>query len=265
MLKVIKYVSIFATIFSVVTFFLEVIFFIEKFDLIDLGTVSIARDDDSSSGVAVNASIGNSNVKNVVTMLDSQIINKLTGGVLTSVPTYSAPPNASEIETAVEKQIVEITVPIRAWEDENDSSNMNIVTKNMTLKVNSTLSDVWTEFFTDLYNGATDFVIVSAECYRANDSDCNNVGYKSGHTYGAAVDINSKDNEKYYSKKEWEKLPENHLKHQIIYEDSNVEKIAHKYTLYWGGEETEEKKDIAHFSFICDGKSRINRLQTYGT
>ena len=89
--------------------------------------------------------------------------------------------------------------------------------------------------------------------------------------YGAAVDINPyEDGNPYgsegpYSKSEWEALPENHLKYQIIYKDSPMVQIAQAYTLNWGGSWTHGTYDIMHFSFVCDGKTRAEWQQSSGT
>ena len=41
-------------------------------------------------------------------------------------------------------------------------------------------------------------------------------------------------------------------------------KVAHKYTLLWGGEWSGTTRDIMHFSFICDGSTRAERIMKYG-
>lgn len=205
-------------------------------------------------------------VKEVMAMSDEEVWKGLTGGLLTDIPAEHWPSNASEIQAAVEKQIVDITVPIRAWENAGDSSNMNIVKGEATIEVNSLLAKLWEAFFNDLYNDAPDFVIAEVGGYRPDES----LGVRSGHSYGAAVDINPFElgNDfaimEPYSKSQWDAMPETHLKHQIIYKDSNVVKIAHKYTLYWGGDWSGAKKDLMHISFVCDGKTRAERIQMFG-
>ena len=65
----------------------------------------------------------------VIAMSDEEVWKGLTGGLLTDRPADKSPSNASEIESAVRKQIVNITVPTRAWENAGDSSNMKIIKK----------------------------------------------------------------------------------------------------------------------------------------
>ncbi len=228
--------------------------------------------DDSDGGEstksAVSSTINNKDVKSVMSAQDEQMWKSLTGNVLTQIPSDKNPSNASEIEAAVRKKIKSIKIPIRTWKNVNDNSNMETVKKEVTLDVNSTLAGVWQGFFEDLYKEAPDFVITSVYGFRIDGTGYGQIGFLSGHTYGAAVDINA-DNNPYgekqpYSKAEWESLEENHLKYQLIYVDSPMVKVAHKYTLLWGGEWSGTTKDIMHFSFICDGSSRAERIQKYG-
>ena len=238
----------------------EIVQLLEDGGLIELGGSNSANS--SISGVVTDAEL-----KEVIAMSDEDVWKSLTGGLLTDRPADKNPSNASDIKSAVEKQIVDITVPIRAWDKASDESNMKIVKKEVTIPVNSLLSKLWQAFFEDLYQNAPDFVIVEVGGFRIDGTGYGQIGFKSGHTYGAAVDINASDNSyggTLYSKSEWSKMSDSHKKHQIIYQDSEVVKIAHKYTLYWGGEWNQSTKDIMHFSFVCDGKTRAERLQMYG-
>ena len=256
-LKIIYFVV--TIIFSLMTI-VGIVQILDAAGLIDLGGSNSAKS--SSSGVVTDAE-----VKEVIAMSDEDVWKSLTGGLLTDRPADKSPSNASEIEVAVKKQIVDITVPIRAWDKASDESNMKIVKKEVTIPVNSLLSKLWQEFFEDLYQNAPDFVIAEVGGFRIDGIGDGQVGFKSGHTYGAAVDINASDNKydgKLYSKSEWSKMSDSHKKHQIIYQDSDVVKIAHKYTLYWGGEWNQSKKDIMHFSFVCDGKTRAERIKMFG-
>lgn len=256
-LKIIYFVV--TIIFSLMTI-VGIVQVLEAAGLIELGGSNSA--DSSSSGVVTDAE-----VKEVIAMSDEDVWKSLTGGLLTDRPADKSPSNASEIEAAVKKQIVDITVPIRAWEEPENDSNMKTVKKEVTIQVNKLLSKLWQAFFEDLYKNAPDFVITEVGCFRIDGVGDGQVGYKSGHTYGAAVDINAPDNPyngKIYSKSEWSQMSDGHKKHQIIYKDSEVVKIAHKYTLYWGGEWNISTTDIMHFSFVCDGKTRAERIKMFG-
>lgn len=261
MFKKIRRIVYAITILLSIMIIIGIMFVLDGVGIINLG---------GSNAYGADFGTVSADVKEVMAMSDEEVWKGLTGGLLSDIPASRQPENANEIEAAVEKQIVDITVPIRAWENAGDSSNMNIVKSEATIQVNSLLAKLWEAFFNDLYNNAPDFVINSVGCFRIDGYGPRQIGFRSGHTYGAAVDINpDEDGNPYgeqepYSKSEWEALPENHLKYQLIYKDSNVVKIAHKYTLYWGGEWSGSIKDIMHISFICDGKTRAERIQMFG-
>ncbi len=261
MLKKIRRITIIVSIIFILIVIIGIVFFLNDAGLIDLG-------DTNSTDSSISGTVTDADVKQVMAMSDEEVWKGLTNGLLSDRPSEQMPSNASEIESTVKAQVVDITVPTRAWEDARDGSNMNIVRKDVTLQVNKLLANLWIEFFKDLYNEAPQFVIATLGGFRIDGTTNGQIGYKSGHTYGAAIDINEVDNpkgeQKPYSKDEWSKLPENHVKYQIIYTDSDVVKVAHKYTLYWGGEWTGRLRDIMHFSFVCDGKSRADRIQMYG-
>ena len=129
-LKIIYFVV--TIIFSLMTI-VGIVQVLEAAGLIDLGGSSSS--DSSSSGVVTDAE-----VKEVIAMSDEDVWKGLTGGLLTDRPADKSPSNASEIEAAVKKQIVDITVPTRAWEDSGNGSNMKIVKKEVTIQVNKLLS-----------------------------------------------------------------------------------------------------------------------------
>ena len=240
MLKKIRRITIIVSIIFILIVIIGIVFFLNDAGLIDLG-------DTNSTDSSISGTVTDADVKQVMAMSDEEVWKGLTNGLLSDRPSDRSPANASQIESTVRQQMVDVTV-----------------------QVNKLLAGLWTAFFTDLYNEAPNFVIKSVGVFRIDGTGYGQIGYKSGHTYGAAVDINwYGDGNPYgtkpaYSKEEWNALPENHLKYQIIYKDSDVVKIAHKYTLYWGGEWTGKNKDIMHFSFVCDGKSRADRIQMYG-
>lgn len=264
--RIIFWVTIITTlisIFSFVTWFIYV--------LTEIGIIDIEEMGGTDSTGSIDSTITDPEVQELLTMSDEEVWQGLTGGVLSARPDETLPANASEITAAVEKNLVTITVPTWAWEDEGDPNNLNKVTKNRSMQVNGFLAKLWTAFFTDLYNTDKNFVIAEGYygCYRVDGTGYGQIGYKSAHTYGAAIDLNWYEagnpygDQQPYTKEEWKALPENHLKYQIIYIDSPIVQIAHKYTLLWGGEFRGTTKDIMHFSFVCDGRTRAERIQEF--
>lgn len=258
--KLIKLMFIIGIILLIITAIIGFIWVIDKI------IPGIGSSGEGSSGGS--SSVNSAEIKKIMAMSDAEVWKALTGGVLSGIPEV-APANMAEIEAAVRAKIVDITVPIRTWENPGDSSNMKKTSKDVTLQVNELLADLWKAFFTDVYNEDPDFVMASYGCFRIDGTGYGQIGFRSAHTYGAAIDLNWYEdgnpygNQQPYTKAEWQKLPENHLKYQIIYQDSPIVKIAHKYTLLWGGEWSGSTKDIMHFSFICDGKTRAERIQMF--
>ena len=239
-----------------------ILYILDGTGIVDIGVLK----DVDSEGVVKDAS-----VKEVMTLSDEEVWKSLTGGLLSDIPDSEEPSNAKSIEEMVKNQIVNITIPTRAWEDPEDHVNMNIVEKDVTIEVNSLLAGLWKNFFTDLYNEADDFVIESVGGFRIDGTGEGQKGFRSAHTYGAGVDINAnynpygtKSGSNPYSKKAWQEMEENHYKYMVVYQGSKVIDIAHRYTLLWGGEWTGDERNPMHFSFICDGLTRKDRIKKYG-
>lgn len=263
-----KWIAIISTIISVFSLIVWILFLLNELDILDLTDYAGVSGTDSTT--AVNNHISNAEIREILAMSDAEVWQGLTGGLLSARPNEETPANADAISAAVEAQLETITVPTWGWEDEADETNLNKVTKNRSFSVNSFLADIWIAFFTDLYHTDENFVIADNfyGCYR---NDVDGIGYKSAHTYGAGIDLNwyeagnpDGNNVHIYTKEEVEAMPESHLKYQIIYQDSPIVQIAHKYTMVWGGEFGGSYKDIMHFSFVCDGKTREERIQLYG-
>lgn len=185
-------------------------------------------------------------IQELINLSDAEAWSLITGGRYTSRPTSS-----------IAVDLATITVPIRVWENPNDPNNMSITSDQMTLQVNRCLTGIFEAFFKDLYEQVPNFVIKkSSGEYGGYRQD----SITSGHTYGAAFDLNWSTNgngysgwgsRPAYSKSEWEDLPESHEKYEIIYEDSPIVQLAHRYTFSWGGE-WRTSYDMMHFSFIGD-------------
>ena len=203
------------------------------------------------------------NVQNKLITKDSTWWKQMTGEILSSQPTTKEVKNSDKLEKNVLARLKTISVKVRTWENPSDEKNMNKTTKELSIRVNESTSEVWSSFFSDLYINAPDFVVTSVFGYKVEP----NLGWKSSHRFGAAIDINSGTsgtNGKTYTKEEWQKLDETHSKYQIIYQGSPVVRLAHEYTLVWGGDSKNTGESLNHFSFIGDGMTREQRIQTYG-
>lgn len=182
---------------------------------------------------------------------DEEVWSTLTNGVLDSRPEEMNPTNASETQEAVSQKITTIEVKVRGWKGDTGLEREDKIVK---IEVNEELADMWKGFFNDIYEEAPDFVISELGGYRLDSTSGGQVGAKSGHNYGAAIDINATQN--YYNKQplekeEWEALPETRGKYEEIYKGSKVSEIADRYTLSWGGDWI-NLKDNMHISYISD-------------
>ena len=197
-------------------------------------------------------------MQKLMNLSDAEAWSLITGGRCSSRPTSSI----GKVSTTW------IEVPVRVWENPNDPNNMKITSDKIRLEFATPLAELFKSFFTDLYNQCPDFVIKkSSGEYGGYRQDA----VTSGHTYGAAFDLNwETDGNGYsgwgsrrpYSKAEWSALPESHKKHEIIYTGSPMVDLAHKYTLSWGGE-WRTSWDNMHFSFIGDW-TRAELQQKFG-
>lgn len=208
---------------------------------------------DETSGCS---SILDADIQTIINLSDAEAWQALTG---TSTGYMSVS------RATMDSRVTTITVPIRVWA----SSNANDYTKTSSQKkitVNKVLAPLFTSLFTDIYNEATDFVINPSEMYCYNYRNGTNSSRLSGHAFGVACDLNwSTIGNGYgahvYTKEEWNNLKESKAKYQILYKNSKVVEILHKYTLSWGGE-WRSTTDAMHFSFIRD-ESRATLQQKY--
>ena len=196
----------------------------------------------------------------ILKISDQDAWERLTNGKISARPQDKA--TNSDLQNEVDKKIKTITVKIRTWAGD---TGLERTDKEIQLQVNEELEEMWIAFFEDLYESAPDFCIVEWGGYRVDGTGVGQVGQKSAHNYGAAVDLNWSQN--YYGKQpmtkaEWEAMPESREKYQEIYINSPMVEVAHKYTLSWGGDWT-SCKDNMHFSFFAD-ESRDTLIQKWG-
>lgn len=151
--------------------------------------------------------------------------------------------DATRYETPEEalSQMVNITVDV--WILTSDGSKTS---GKRTVKVHSSLSDIFTLVFKEIYEGAEQFPIKDIGGYSWRLSST------SEHNLGLAVDINS--NENYMIRKDgtvvagsfW--LPgENPYS---ITPDGDVVRAFKKYGFTWGGDAWPTSNDYMHFSFL---------------
>lgn len=258
--KLAKYYMIFVVLKTIAKIILAILVGVLLI-IVTQNLVNIGGNNDANS--SISGTVNDEEIKNVMAMTDEQVWKGLTGGVISQRPADKHPSNESAINAGVAEQLVDITIPIRVW---SNGSGMGTKQDHMTIKVNKLLSGVWLAFFTDVYNEAPDFVI-DRSTTGGYGTRGGSTGMQSGHPYGAAVDINwdtvgNRYEDTPYTETKWKSLKQSHSKYQVIYQNSAIVQIAHKYTLCWGGD-WRHPRDGMHFSFIGDW-SRSELIKKYG-
>ena len=232
----------------------------EKVNEYSTGTHQSTRLSTSSADIAL------------ITLPDSETWDLLTGGRFSEYPTdkyYVVKQKVLETRAA---KTARVTVNVWFWEDPNDDTNFNKVTKEKTWEVNEELVDIFKHVFEDIYNDPSKPVI------NLNDKGMGtwvtrgkmHSDYRtaSAHAFGAAIDINPSTGtfalngirygNAYKNHKMptdmWEALPECHNKYHVLYEDSPIVTTFKAYGFIWGGDWT-SGTDPMHFSFIGDGQN----------
>lgn len=236
--------AIVAVVFLISLIIIFVMYLLFALDKIDLNEYAYAE---NKSYVAINPTIADNNIKEMIALTDKEAWKKLTGKEIAG----TRPTSKEVIEETIEKRMTEITVPIRT---ESGSSTL-------TVKVNKELAILFNAFFNDLYEKCPDFYIKTCKGYHYITIKDNLL---SAHSIGAALDINADYNPKgevplsLSSFNSYNKEDKNYK----IYEDSPMVNIAKKYGLCWGGNFA--SNDPMHFSYIGDWtRAKINSTQGY--
>ncbi len=196
-----------------------------------------------SNGTAV----ASANLNSLMSCSDSEVWELLTGTA------YNSKPTSSQVsESQMSQRMETITIPRRT--DSGDST--------INITVNSALTELFTAFYTEIYNTCPDFYINDTYCYEYRAVSGSRSGALSAHSFGAAVDINAGYNPQGVT-------PPQRLsdvlsnRNYVIYAESPIITIAKKYTLCWGGYFS-SNKDGMHFSFIGDW-TRARTMSEYST
>lgn len=194
-------------------------------------------------------------IAELINLSDADAWKEITGE-------YTSKPSVSQMtQSKMNKRVTTITVPYRTWAKSGDKvigtvGGYKVTKKEQKLTVNKAVAELFEAFFTDVYNEATNFVIRSWDgcyVYRTSRSSSN----LSAHAFGVACDINADTpgngfGEKPY--KTWSSVEKNvsgKSKYEVVYTESKVMQIAHKYTIT-NGVDWNNPNDAMHFSFIGD-------------
>jgi hypothetical protein len=205
----------------------------------------------------------------LISMKESEAWSYISDGKITSKPTQSFIELESLLNSLYNSYSTTMKVKVWFWEDPKDNSNMNKVTKELSVTVNKKLEPLWEGIFNTIYSLDSKPIInvqdsaMGAWSVRGKLNNLNKA--PSSHAFGTAIDINPSTgtvtidgqqygngyNQKILSKSKWESLPENHVKYQILYDDCPIVQVFKAYSFTWGGD-WNSAKDNMHFSFIGD-------------
>lgn len=242
----IKIIAVIIIIFAVVFAIIGAISILSNAEIIDI--------DEYGTTVNTNMNIDSTvtpDIEELIQLSDEEVWKLLTG------KEYSEKPALSEVPESTMRPMMEyIEVPIRTPDGDSTTS----------FEVHRALAKLFTGFFTDLYNQCPDFYIINDGGYDFKDVNNGNTGAASAHAFGAAVDINYSANPQYQkplTASEWNSYTGKDKNYKIYYESQMV-KIAEKYSLSWGGYWSDSCIDPCHFSFIGDW-TRERTKQQYNT
>jgi len=155
-------------------------------------------------------------------------------------------------ESAARKNLVTVTVPIWAFEN---NTNGKKITINRKVTMNKLVADDFVDIMTEIYNDPEQFPIwyyADGKYYQAEGFTWKNIGgtqTPSQHACGVAVDINANWNPQYV-------VPAKSL--FKIDSNGSVVRIFTEHGWYWGGEYRQNRLDWMHFSLTERGaNSRI--------
>ena len=236
--------AVVAVVFLISLIIIFVMYLLFALDKIDLNEYAYAE---NKSYVAINPTIADNNIKEMIALTDKEAWKKLTGKEISGTR-----PTSKEVqEDDIEKRMTEITIPIRT---ENGNSSI-------TVQVNKELATLFNAFFNDLYDNCPDFYIKTCKGYHYITIKDDLL---SAHSIGAALDINAEYNTRGKAPLSLNSFDSYNSddKNYKIYENSPMVNIAKVYGLCWGGNFA--SKDPMHFSYIGDWtRAKINSTQGY--
>lgn len=208
----------------------------------------------------------------IISMSEQEAWSYISNGIFTGYPKGSFNSNKDKLVKLQQANTEVIEIKCWFWEDPNDETNLNKVTKTKKFAVNSSIASLFKHAFADIYNDPSKPVLnlndtgMGTWVLRGKNHNGNNT--MSSHSLGCAIDINPstgsfKVNGIWYgngykhkkmTKNIWEQLPECHNKYHVLYEGCPIVEIFKSYGFVWGGDWT-TGTDCMHLSFIGDGST----------
>lgn len=217
---------------------------------------------------------------NIIMMDENNAWRYITQGMLDAYPTQPFGEIKDTISAIANSNTTNITVDVWYWEDPNDDTNFNKVSKQKTFTVNTNIANIFEHIFQDIYNDPTQPIINISDTamgtWVVRGKMHNDSRTTSSHAFGCAIDINPSTGsyniggswygngygQDVMTKTMWEQLPESHQKYHVLYDESPIVQIFKRYGFYWGGDWS-GTKDNMHLAFIGDGSGREVGIKNY--
>ena len=208
----------------------------------------------------------------IITMSENEAWSFISNGIYESYPKGSFNSNRDKLVKLQQSNTEVITIKCWFWEDPEDDTNFNKVTKTRKFAVNSSIAQLFKHAFEDIYNHPSKPVINLNDkgmgTWVLRGKNHNGNATMSSHSLGCAIDINPSTGSfningtwygngykhKKMSKSIWEQLPECHAKYHVLYDNSPIVETFKSYGFVWGGDWT-TGTDCMHLSFIGDGQN----------
>lgn len=215
----------------------------------------------------------------IILLSDDEAWSLISNGIFTTYPKGTYSQLKGLVKQIYDENMVMIKVPCWYWEDPSDDLNMNKVTVEKKFAVNTAVSQLFIDIFSDIYRDPSKPVINIADAgmgtWVLRGKNHNSNSTLSGHSLGTTIDINPSTGSflingtwygngyghKRMSRYLWEQLPECHSKYHVLYDDCPIVQVFKSYGFQWGGD-WKTGTDCMHFSFLGDGADARLKGQT---
>ena len=218
--------------------------------------------------------------REIIRLQENEAWEYVTEGTFTEYPRQPFYEIENSIRAVADDCTEIITVDVWYWENPSDPLDMRKTTKTVNYKVNTKVANLFRHIFADIYNDSSQPIInigdSASGTWVIRGKLHNSASTLSAHSIGTCIDLNPSTGsyniggvwygngygQNVMTKEMWEKLPESHTKHHVIYDESPIVQVFKSYGFYWGGDWS-STKDNMHFAYLGDGGGRAIGYRNY--